>query len=115
MSEYEDEYGPVIPWSGGECPVDPEDIVTVFFNNNEVSKGLTAGGWCWIGDGTHPYHIIAYRVKKKKVPKVETMVLYGELAAFYYFCDRIAPNDTHKITLTKIDGEWQTEAKLEKL
>lgn len=111
-SEYEYDYGPVIPWSGGECPVEPDDIVDVVFRDMETCCGLSARGWDW-GEGSD-YAIIAYRVKKKKVPKVETVVIRGKLDGYYAF-STVALADTHKITLTKIDGEWQTEAKLEKL
>ena len=62
MTDYND--GNWHGWNGGECPVHPESIVDVKFNEGTEYEGHEAEDWIWNGK---LYRIIAFRVTKPYV------------------------------------------------
>ncbi len=62
MTDYND--GNWHGWNGGECPVHPESMVVVTFNDGEEYKGFHADKWIWDSDRDK---IVAFRVTKPYV------------------------------------------------
>ena len=56
-------------WKGGECPVGPDEMVWVLFDDMDKRYGF-AGDYDWSHDGG-PWNIIAYRVEVKPKPLIE--------------------------------------------
>lgn len=52
-------------WTGGECPVDPDDIVKVIYRGGMMSEDYPATMWGWHHTGTH-VDVISFRVARAK-------------------------------------------------
>lgn len=50
-----------IPWSGGDCPVDPETLVCVWWEDGDCEVER-AGDWNWQYSDDPGDNIIAYEV-----------------------------------------------------
>lgn len=68
------DYGPWIGWNGGECPVEPHEIVQPCLRCFGKSEIGNASGWRWNHSETgRRADIIAYRIATPK-PKRELVV-----------------------------------------
>jgi hypothetical protein len=52
-----------IPWTGGSCPVGPEEIVEVLFADQLKRKGMSSLFW-WVHGNNRGNNIVGYRVIK---------------------------------------------------
>lgn len=52
-----------IEWSGGECPVDPDDLVDLVARRGWKYTAMKAGHWGWRHDG-EGFDIVRYRLSK---------------------------------------------------
>jgi hypothetical protein len=70
MSDYND--GKIHGWNGGECPVHPESLVNVWFQDGDVSRSDKASIWKWAHRKADA-DIIAFQVTK---PYTEPKVIW---------------------------------------
>lgn len=101
-SEYE--VGKWYPWTGGECPVDGESVVSVMLRDGDIEAEASACSWQW-GHDDCDGDIIAFRVEECQ-PKEERVA-----------CRRAETglHNTEHGTCIKRDGviDWSTWEPLE--
>lgn len=72
-----------IQWSGGECPVPPETVVEVKYDDGEITEPDKASTWDWECGWPEGCNIVAYRVvtpAPEEAPKPSTLPT-GDLKA----------------------------------